>query len=369
MANFMRSFRRKMSLLFALSMLSSGLATYLLYKILQLYYRENARFGDSMYALRVWIRQIGDVTFFMLVFVPLAVLFFYWLTKPYAAYFTAISQGIRALADGRFTSRVELHSDDEFQDIAEDINRAGDKLKAAVERGDFAESSKDQLVLNLAHDLRTPLTSVLGYLDFILTNEQLTDEQARHYATIAYTKSRRLEKLIEELFDITRMNYGMLTLDKKPLDLSELLVQLNEELYPIFEKNELTARLQAPPRAIISGDGELLARVFENLLTNAARYGRDGQFVDISCRLEEAEAVVQVVNYGDAIPQEELPYLFEMFYTGDRARTLQGGSTGLGLFIARNIVERHEGTITVESSLIRTVFEVRLPRQMETSGE
>ena len=115
------------------------------------------------------------------------------------------------------------------------------------------------------------------------------------------------------------------------------------------------------PHLVIWGDGELLARVFENLLTNANRYGKDGQFVDINGYLDAGEVVVQVVNYGDCIPQEELPHLFDMFYTGDQARTHQGGSTGLGLFIAKNIVEQHNGTISVQSNLIHTLFEVRLP--------
>lgn len=362
MANLMRSFRAKMIMLFGLSLLASGVITYTLYKILQYYYHKNAQLGDSAYQFRRLLNRIGDLNFFLIVFIPLAVLFFFWLTKPYATYFSAISKGIGRLADGDFTHRVEVPSGDEFQTIAEDMNRASEKLKNAVERGDFAESSKDQLILNLAHDLRTPLTSVLGYLDFLLTNQHLTDEQIKHYTTIAFTKSRRLEKLIEELFEITRMNYGMLTLDKQQIDLSELLHQLNEELFPIFEKNKLITRLHVPPAAIISGDGELLARVFENLLTNAARYGKDGQYVDISCKLDDSEATVQVMNYGHRIPQEELPHLFEMFYTGDKARVQQGGGTGLGLFIAKNIVEQHGGKITAESSLIQTVFEVRLPR-------
>ncbi|MNC39204.1 Sensor protein SrrB [compost metagenome] len=233
-----------------------------------------------------------------------------------------------------------------------------------MERGDFAESSKDQLVLNLAHDIRTPLTSVLGYLDYILNHSDLTAEQARHYTMIAYTKSQRLEKLIEELFEITRMNYGMLTVIKAPIDLSELLFQLNEELYPLFEKNKLESRLQITPQMVIPADGELLARVFENLLTNAARYGKDGQFVDIHCRAEGGNAVVEVINYGHFIPPEELPFLFDMFYTGDRARTADANSTGLGLFIAKNIVEQHGGTISAESSVTRTLFEVRLPLQV-----
>lgn len=113
----------------------------------------------------------------------------------------------------------------------------------------------------------------------------------------------------------------------------------------------------------INGDGKLLARVFENLLTNAIRYGYDGKFVDVNGYIDHEEVVVQIINYGDSIPEEDLPYLFDMFYTGDKARSEQQGGTGLGLFIAKNIIEQHDGTISAESNVIRTIFEVRLPKE------
>ncbi len=362
MANLFRSFRFKMIALLGLSMAFAGIVTYVLYKLLQMYYHTYVRLESPLALVRYLVGIIGDVNVFLLVYIPLVILFFFVLTKPYARYFREISNGIHHLANGDFKNRLQILSNDEFGDIAKDINLASVKLQEAVERGDFAESSKDQLVLNLAHDLRTPLTSVLGYLDFILRDEQLTREQIKHYTTIAFTKSQRLEKLIDELFEITRMNYGMLTVEKKPIDLGELLKQLTEELYPVFEKNDLTARVHIAPQMHIHGDGDLLARVFENLLTNAIRYGNDGQYVDVTGSIEDGEVVVQVTNYGDRIPPEELPHIFEMFYTGDKARTHQNGSTGLGLFIAKNIITQHDGTVTADSSLIRTMFEVRLPQ-------
>ena len=343
-------------------MLLSGTITYVIYKALQLYYYKSVRHEDSLAYFRQMVRNFGDLNFFLIFFIPLAILFFFLLTKPYAQYFREISTGIHRLANGDFKARVHITSNDEFGDIASDMNLASEKLQEAMERGDFAENSKDRLVLNLAHDLRTPLTSVLGYLEFILQNDQLTPEQAKHYTTIALTKSRRLERLIDELFEITRMNYGNLHLNKKQIDLSELLTQLHEELFPLFEKSHLLARLTLVPSLKIQGDGELLARVFENLLTNAIRYGKDGQFVDLNCSLEGGEVIVQIINYGDSIPSDELPYLFDMFYTGDKARTSNGGSTGLGLFIAKNIVEQHGGTISVHSDMVHTSFEVRLPQ-------
>ncbi len=361
MAEMIRSFRFRMIVLLGLSMLVAGIITFIIYKALQLYYH-STRVENPLTKIRYFIREIGDINFFLLIFIPLSIYFFFLLTKRYATYFHDISNGINQLANGDFNNRIHIHAKDEFGDIARDINLASEKLQQALERGDFAESSKDQLVLNLAHDLRTPLTSVIGYLDFILQADQLTAEQVKHYASIAFTKSQRLEKLIDELFEITRMNYGKMTIENHVVDLSELLIQLNEELYPAFEKNNLTARVSVTPLLTIQGDGEQLARVFENLLSNAIRYGRDGKFVDILCFLDAGHVVVQVVNYGALISGDELPFIFDMFYTGDQARTYQEGGTGLGLFIAKNIVTQHQGTISAQSDLIRTIIEVRFPQ-------
>ncbi|MCQ6566944.1 ATP-binding protein [Bacillus mycoides] len=363
MAKTMRSFRSKMIMLFALSMILAGGVTYLIYGGLRLYYKLAVRYEDPLAQFRSMVRQIGDINFFLIVFIPLSIMFFFFLTRPYLKYFDEISNGIHHLANGDFSNQVRVSSNDEFGYIAREINVASEKLKEAVERGDFAESSKDQLIVNLAHDLRTPLTSVLGYLDLILKDENLTKEQIKHFSTIAFTKSERLEILIDELFEITRMNYGMLQIEKRSIDISELLIQLDEELYPLLEKKGLEARLNMDSHLPINGDGKLLARVFENLLTNAIRYGYDGKFVDVNGYIDHEEVVVQIINYGDSIPEEDLPYLFDMFYTGDKARSEQKGGTGLGLFIAKNIIEQHDGTISAESNVIRTIFEVRLPKE------
>ncbi len=366
MGKMKRSFRSRMVLLFGLSMIFSGIATYLIFKGLQYYYHTMVRYEDPIAQFRrTFLGKNGDFNIFFIIFILLSFLFFFFLTKPYSAYFKEISDGIHYLARGDFKHKVHIGSNDEFRDIAQDINLASEKLEEAIQRGDFSESSKDQLVVNLAHDLRTPLTSVLGYLDLILKDESLTKEQVRHFLMIAFTKSQRLERLIDELFEITRMNYGMLPLEKKKINLTDLLNQLKEELYPVFEKNHLIVRMDSIPHLPILGDGDLIARVFENLLTNAIRYGYEGHYVDINGFIHADEVVVQVVNYGDSIPPNEIPHLFDMFYTGDKARTHQEDGTGLGLFIAKNLVDQHNGTISVESSVIRTIFEVHLPKESE----
>jgi len=341
----------------------SASITYLFFKGLQFYYHTSAQHEDLIAKIRILIGNFGDFNLFFILFILLSFLFFFFLTKPYSVYFNEISNGIRYLARGDFNHKVHIPSNDEFKDIALDINLASEKLQEAIQRGDFSESSKDQLVVNLAHDLRTPLTSVLGYLDLILKDENLTKEQVRHFLTITFNKSKRLERLIDELFEITRMNYGMITLKKSRINLTDLLNQLKEEMYPLLEKNRLTVRLDCDPHLFIVGDGDLLARVFENLLANAIRYGNDGQYIDVNGFKDDSNAVVQVINYGGSIPSDELPHLFEMFYTGDKSRTHKENSTGLGLFIAKNIVEQHKGMITADSNIIETVFEVRLPRE------
>nr|WP_207706984.1 HAMP domain-containing sensor histidine kinase [Alkalibaculum sporogenes] len=364
----MRSFRSKMVLLFGLSMFMSGTITYLIFKILQYYYHTRVEYGDLLTDFRSFMNKIGDINFFLLIFIPLSILFFFLLTKPYSTYFNEISKGIQNLARGEFHHLVEIQSNDEFNAITKDINLASEKLKEAIERGYFSENSKDQLVVNLAHDLRTPLTSVLGYLDLIINNESLTKDQVRHFLTIAFTKSQRLESLIDELFEITRMNYRMLPVEKKRINITNLLNQLKEELYPVFEKKHLITRMNCTTHLTILGDGDLIARLFENLITNAIRYGYDGQYVDINGFIDAEEVVVQVVNYGDSIPPDEIPYLFDMFYTGDKARSHQEDSTGIGLFIAKHIVEQHNGSITAQSSVINTIFEVRLPKGTELNN-
>ncbi|MEW6979943.1 sensor histidine kinase [Bacillus pumilus] len=364
MVKFM-SFRMKMVLLFGLSMLLAGAVISSVFLVLRFYYQNYVQMGGFFHQVRLIIAAFGDYNLFLCLFIPLSILFFFLLTKRYALYFQEISQGIHQLAEGNFTHRVQIKSKDEFQAIAEDIHSAATTLKEAIERGDFAESSKDQLVVNLAHDLRTPLTSVLGYLDLILKGEYVTEEQMNHFLTIAFTKSQRLERLIDELFEITRMNYGMLPIKKSEIHLTDLLHQLKEELYPLIEQNQLSVRIHSTSDLMVMGDGDLLARVFENLMTNAIRYGNDGQYIDINGFTDEnvKEIVIQVVNYGHVIHEGDLPHLFDMFYIGDKSRTYKENSTGLGLFIAKNIVEQHEGTITADSNRIQTTFEVRLPME------
>lgn len=347
---------------FALSMLISASTTYLLYLALRQYYRSYVYMEDPLAGWRHWMAEIGDLNVFLMIFIPQSIIMFYLITRPYVKYFNNISEGIHHLASGNFTHKVELSTNDELQQIADDINRAAEKLQEATRRGDVAEQSKDQLIMNLAHDLRTPLTSVIGYLSYILQHDTLDQERSKHYTTIAYAKSKRLESLIEQLFEITRMNYGHITLHHEPIDIGELLTQLVEEMSPMFEAHHVQGRIQLDGDLNLNADGELLARVFENLLSNAARYGSDGLYIDVTVERQADNIVIEVTNYGAMIEEEDMKHLFDLFYKGDRSRTHQeGNSTGLGLYIAKNIIEQHGGSIGVGSDVTRTSFTITLP--------
>ena len=184
----------------------------------------------------------------------------------------------------------------------------------------------------------------------------------KHYIEIVYNKALRLQKLIEELFGFTKLSYGKLNMNISTLDLVQLLSQLVEESYPNFEKNNLSYDFSANVKSLfIEGDGDLLARLFDNLISNAIKYGAEGKRVLIRLRKEKEEVMVQVLNFGYVIPEKELPLIFDKFYRVEHSRSLSTGGTGLGLAIVKNIVDMHHGNITVQSDMGGTRFNVTLP--------
>lgn len=272
-----------------------------------------------------------------------------------------IAAAVERISSGDLSTQLEIGGDSEFAQIAENINRMQADIRRLMEKERESERSKNDLITNIAHDLRTPLTSILGYMDLLTKNKALTAEQQAHYLEIVYTKSKRLQKLIEDLFDFTKMTYGKISMKVGELDIVQLLAQILEENYPSFEKKGLSYELQSNvPSQMIRADGDLLARVFDNLISNAIKYGADGKRVQVHVSAEEETVTVRVVNYGYVIPEQELPLLFEKFYRVEQSRSTQTGGTGLGLAIVKNIVDMHGGTVSVSSDLSGTVFTVKL---------
>ena len=222
---------------------------------------------------------------------------------------------------------------------------------------------KNDLIAYLAHDLKTPLTSVIGYLSLLNEAPDMPVEQRAKYTRITLDKAYRLEKMINEFFDITRYNLQEIALQKEPVDLYYLLVQLTDELLPVLEKNGNTVRLQADEALTVPGDPDKLARVFGNVLKNAAAYSYPDTEIVITAEEKEGAVTLRFSNRGRTIPQEKLNSLFEKFYRLDEARTSGTGGAGLGLAIAKEIVSLHGGRITAESIDETVTFTVTLPAQ------
>lgn len=227
-----------------------------------------------------------------------------------------------------------------------------------------AEQKKNDLVVYLAHDLKTPLTSVIGYLSLLQEAPELPTEYRAKYIGITLDKAYRLEQLINELFDITRFNLNSVVLENNRVDLSMLLNQIAEEFYPSLMQKNLSLKTHIPPNIKLIGDGDKLARVFDNLIRNAVSYSYEGSPLIISADMNGKNAIVRVRNTGDEIPKEKLDMIFEKFFRADNARGTQNGGAGLGLAIAKEIVDLHGGTISAFSCRNYTEFTVTLPIQM-----
>ena len=224
-----------------------------------------------------------------------------------------------------------------------------------------AEEKKNELVMYLAHDIRTPLTTVIGYLNLLDEAPDMPPEQRRKYIGIALNKSERLDVLINELFDLTRYNSKAVSLNKTEVDLACLISQLADEYYPTLSANENTVSVSAEDGLTLSADTEMLARVFGNLLKNAVSYSDAGTEIIISAKKENDLAVVTFQNTGETISPENLQTMFDKFSRLDQARTSETGGTGLGLYIAKEIVELHGGEIKAQSKDRTIIFLVRLP--------
>ncbi len=297
----------------------------------------------------------GGSFFFAIVFMGL-------LNWPRFRYQHAILNAVGYIADGNFDARVPLRGSSELRELAEDTNRFVEQLNRSLAEERKAEQTKNELITNVSHDLRTPLTSILGYLGLVEQDRYRDEVELRHYISIAYQKSERMRVLINDLFEYTRTRHAAHTLKPVTINLTEMMKQLLEHQRIPLEDAGMEGFLRATDTEVtVMGDPAKLVRVFENLIVNAITYGKEGRRVDIAIHRYPKEAVVEVANYGEPIPSTDLPYIFDRFYRVDKSRTEHSGGSGLGLAIAKSLVELHGGTISADSDTMRTVFRVSLP--------
>lgn len=323
-------------------------------------FMEQVIFHDHDAALRAYqyvFRNNMDMIFLIAITIVFLLAFSFSL-KNFTKYFSEINRGIHSLAE---ENQDEIVLSPELAATAKKIKQIKQTLREREMAARQAEQRKNDLVIYLAHDIRTPLTSVIGYLSLLDEASDMPPEQQAKYTHIALEKAYRLEKLVNEFFEITRYNFQQIEPQKETIDLYYMLVQLKDEFYPILSAKGNTAILRADESLTVRGDPESLARVFNNILKNAAAYSDPNTPIIISAN-EETDCVnITVQNRGPTIPAHKLTSIFEKFCRLDEARTSSTGGAGLGLAIAKEIVEAHCGTITAQSKDGVTTFSVTLP--------
>lgn len=279
--------------------------------------------------------------------------------KNYAKPFQEIDRQLDALLSD---DSSEIHLPKGLSATEQKLNALKQAMEKRLLEAQLAEQRKNDLVMYLAHDIRTPLTSIIGYLNLLDEAKDMPEEQREKYTRITLDKAYRLEKMIDEFFEITRYSLQQIRLDKETIDLCYMLVQLTDELLPVLARNGNTSVIKMDNEDItVYGDREKLARVFHNILRNAAAYSAPHTEITIFAREQDGNVEIAFQNQGKTIPLEKQKAIFEKFYRMDDARSSDSGGAGLGLAIAKEIVTLHGGTICIKSENDTVTFIVTIP--------
>lgn len=313
-------------------------------------------------------RVIGNNKDFFLVigFLCLFSLFFYAALSKMVKYLNQVETGIDNIV---LDSADSIHMITELKPIETRLNEIKQILKKQEQEVIEGEKKKNDLIVFLAHDLKTPLTSIVAYLTMLDSYQDMPEEERQRYTHIALEKSIRLGELISEFFEITKFNLQDIVLEPVELNLSMMLEQLADELYGVLREKNLTCEVEAAEDMVVYGDADKLARVFDNILRNAVSYCYPNTKIRIQAEMTEEGNRIVFSNRGKQIPKEQLGTIFEKFYRLDEARHSMTGGAGLGLAIAKEIVELHGGTIWAESDDKETRFIVTLPNKEEGEKE
>lgn len=282
----------------------------------------------------------------------------YKLLNKIFSYVFAVSES----ADKLFDKNVEyINLPPEMVEVEKKLNHFKTEAIKNERLARENEQKKDELIVYLAHDIKTPLTSMIGYLSLLSEIKDMPQEQRNRYIDIALDKSYRLEYLINELFDVARFNSEKIVLEKEEINLNLMLEQIADDFYPTLKEMNKKINFTSDEKTILYADPDKLSRVFNNLIKNAVNYSKENTDIDISILNKENQATGKITNKGKQIPKEKLDKIFEKFYRLDSSRTSKTGGSGLGLAIAKEIVELHGGRIYAESDMKETTFSVILP--------
>lgn len=289
---------------------------------------------------------------------------FLLLTRPTISYLVKLSEGITVISGGDLRYRIPGRRQDELGKVAERINAMAEKLETQLEREREVERSKMELITGVSHDLRTPLTSIIGYLELLKGKAYKDEAEYERFISNTHSKAHQLKTLIDELFEYTRLSQGEASLQPVAIDLRELLNQYLSETEPIAKENRIEIHFEVPQLPlIIRADPEQIRRVIDNLVTNAMKFSPKPGDIHVVLAAADSQATITVENEGEPITADQEARLFERFYKSDIARALDSwrGGAGLGLSIASGIAELHGGRLTLEHADGTFSFRLTLP--------
>lgn len=315
---------------------------------------------------QLFIQKISDAPrveeeysfIYFVVFLLLTSISFYFLSKNMIKRLERIHKSVKEIGAGNLDVYIEMEKHDEIGDVATGINEMTRSLKKLLEKEKRAHNMKNEMIGNISHDLRTPVTSLIGYVDLVEKN--IND--CEQYVPILKRKSYELKTQIDELLEYCQINYEEGPLQKERIGVKEIVEQVIIDFVPQLEEAEMDFRIGGPKNIKVEVDIKLFVRLLQNIISNSISYGKYGKKIDIQIAEKDQHAIVEIINYGAQIQEADIPYIFEKFYRGEKSRNAYTGGKGMGLAIAKSIADVHDGDITVYSDEEATKFTISIPK-------
>ena len=365
--------REKSSLFFEglLTIILLGLINIALITIIQTMIQSNPGVQSGIFIIKqslvigpfhaqIWSYQ--RIVMALLVLIDIGVLWWRLLRRYHLYQLDHIIGELHYIAQGHLEHRIPFRVNGNQQHVITSVNALVDTITQAMQEERASEKSKDELITNVSHDLRTPLTSIIGYLGLIEDHQYQSEEDIVKYSHIAYDKAKQMKDLVEDLFEYTKVQQHGAPVNLMTVDLGQLLEQVGASFELEADKKGIAINVSCEPTPLsITADPEKLGRLFSNLVANALKYGHGASYIHLTAKQLGEKVVITVADDGEKIPAESVKHLFERFYRGESSRNKATGGTGLGLAIVQSIVELHHGSVTARSDDQETAFVVTLP--------
>ena len=365
--------REKSSLFFEglLTIILLGLINIALITIIQTMIQSNPGVQSGIFIIKqslvigpfhaqIWSYQ--RIVMALLVLIDIGVLWWRLLRRYHLYQLDHIIGELHYIAQGHLEHRIPFRVNGNQQHVITSVNALVDTITQAMQEERASEKSKDELITNVSHDLRTPLTSIIGYLGLIEDHQYQSEEDIVKYSHIAYDKAKQMKNLVEDLFEYTKVQQHGAPVNLMTVDLGQLLEQVGASFELEADKKGMAINVSCEPTPLsITADPEKLGRLYSNLVANALKYGHGASYIHLTAKQLGEKVVITVADDGEKIPAESVKHLFERFYRVESSRNKATGGTGLGLAIVQSIVELHHGSVTARSDDQETAFVVTLP--------